>query len=194
MTAALATALIVLGGGSIAAVVAEDSVPGDNLYWVKRTKESVILTLSRSDTGKAQTHAELAGVRGEEMRKLIEQGRIAAAERHLAAVHQHLRASAEHAGVVVTLNRIEMPSAPIAIEGTAELVTLVVTLERDGDLLRIEPLHVHKAALQEQGQRIERIKREFELSYRALVSSLYPDVLSGPFWRVETIGIQSSIR
>lgn len=194
MTAALAIALIVLGGGSIAAVVADDSVPGDNLYWVKRTKENVVLTLSRSDTGKAQTHAELAGVRGEELRKLIEQGRIAAAERHLASVHQHLRASAEHVGVVVTLNRIEMPSAPIAIEGTAELVALVVTLERDGDLLRIDPLYVHDASLQEQRQRIERIKREFELSYRALVSALYPDVLSGPFWRVETIGIQSSIR
>lgn len=194
MTAVLAIALIVLGGGSIAAVVASDTVPGDDLYWVKRTKENVVLTFSRSDAGKAKTHAQLAGVRGAEMGRLIEQGRIAAAESHLGSVHQHLRASAQHAGVVVTLNRIEMPSDSIAIEDASVVVAMIFTLERDSDMLRAEAMRASGATLKEQRQRIQRLIRDFELSYRALVSALYPDNVSGPFWRVETIGIQSSIR
>lgn len=192
MAAVLVLMTVVLGGGSIAAVAADDTLPGDSLYWVKRTKENVLLTFSRGDTGKAQAHAELAGVRAEEMRGLIEQGRIAAAEKHLDAVRRHLRASAEYAGVEVTLDRLEMPSAGTSIERPNELVTLVVTLKRDGDLLRIRPVLVDGSGLQDHRQRIEQIRRDFELSYWVLVSALYPDATSGPFWRTETIGAQPS--
>ena len=188
MAAAMVVALLMLGGGSIAAAVADDSVPGDRLYWAKRTKENIMLTFSRSDAGRALAHAELAGVRGEEMRKLIEQGRIAAAERQLAAVRRQLGASAEYAGVAIAVNRIEMPSAHVSMGSGKEFVTLVVTLERDGDLLRVNPIAVDSPELRDQRLRIERIKRAFELSYWILVSALYPDATSGPLWRTETIG------
>lgn len=182
MAAVLVLALVVLGVGSIAAVTAADTVPGDSLYWIKRTKENVMLTFSRSDTGKAQAHAELAGVRAEEMRELIDQGRIAEAEKHLDSVRDHLRASAEHAGVVVTMNPTEMPSTRISFERSAELGNLVVTLERDGELLRIEPITVGGLAPEDRQQQINRIRWEFELSYRALVAALYPDNPSGSLW------------
>ena len=55
--------LVFAAFGSIATVAADDTVPGDTLYWVKLTKENVMLAFSRSDNGKAQTHAELAGER-----------------------------------------------------------------------------------------------------------------------------------
>ncbi len=187
--------LVFAAFGSIAAVAADDTVPGDTLYWVKLTKENVMLTFSRSDNGKAQAHAELAGERAEEMRKLIEQGRIAAAEQHLDAVRDHLRASAEYAGVVVTLNPIEMPSTRISIERSTELGTLVVTLERDGEMLRIEPINISGHNPEDRQQRVDRIRWEFELFYRALVSALYPDAPSGPLWRnEEAIGTQSASR
>ena len=192
--AALAVAAVVFGGGGIAVAAAADAVPGDTLYWVKRAKESVMLSLSRSDGERARMHAELAGVRGEEMGRLIEQGRISAAERHLGSVHSHLRATTEHVGVVVTLNRIEAPSPSVAAEGNADLLALVVTLERDGDLLRIRPIAVGAALPQDQASRIERLRRDFELSYRVVVAALYPDAATGPFWRFQTISIQSSVR
>jgi hypothetical protein len=188
MAALLILTLTVLGTGSIAAMVAADSVPGDSLYWVKRTKENVMLSFSRSDTGKAQAHAELAGVRAGEIRHLIEQGRIAEAENHLAAVRDHLRASAEHAGVVVTMNPIEMPSTRISFERSAELGNLVVTLERDGELLRIEPITGGGPVPQDRQQQIDRIRWEFELAYRALVAALYPDTPSGLWLNEEALG------
>ncbi len=194
LAAALALALVVLGGGGVAAVAAADAVPGDSLYWIKRTKESVMLGLSRSDDERARMHAELAGVRGEEMGRLIDQGRISAAERHLGAVQSHLRATVRHVGVVVTLDRIEMPSPRVAVEGNAELLALVVTLERDGDLLRIRPLAIGARLPQDHAGRVERLRRDFELFYRVVVAALYPDAATGPFWRLQTISIQSSPR
>jgi hypothetical protein len=179
MAAVLLLTVAVLGTGSIAAVAAADSVPGDSLYWVKRTKENAMLSFSRSDTGKAQAHAELAGVRAEEIRHLIEQGRLAEAENHLGAVRDHLRASAEHAGVVVTMNPTEMPSTRISFERSAELGNLVVTLERGGELFRIEPITVDGTVPEDRQQHIDRIRWEFELAYRALVAALYPDTPSG---------------
>ena len=190
VAAVLVLMVVVLGVGSIAAVAAADSVPGDSLYWVKRTKENVILSFSRSDTGRAQAHAELAGVRAEEIRQLIEQGRIAEAENHLAAVRDHLRASAEHAGVVVTMNPIEMPSTRISFERSAELGNLVVTLERGGELFRIEPITVDGPVPDDRQQQIDRIRWEFELAYRALVAALYPDIPSGLWFNEETIDTQ----
>ena len=191
LAAVLGFMLVVLAVGSIAAVATDDSVPGDSLYWVKRTRENVMLTFSRSDTGKAEAHAELAGVRAEEMRKLIEQGRIAAAEQHLDAVREHLRASAQYAGIVITLNRIEMPSTRISIERSTELGTLVVTLKKDGDLLRIKPVIGDGPGLEDRQQRIDRIRWEFELSYRVLVAALYPDSAADPLWHTESIGTQA---
>ena len=182
VAALLLLTVAVLGAGSIATVAAADSVPGDSLYWVKRTKENVMLSFSRSDTGKAQAHAELAGVRAGEIRHLIEQGRIAEAENHLDAVRDHLRSSAEHAGVVVTMNPIEMPSTRISFERSAELGNLVVTLERDGELLRVEPIIVGGSAPEDRQQQIDRIRWEFVLAYRAHVAALYPDTPSGSLW------------
>lgn len=194
MAAVLVFTLLLLGVGSIAAVAADDSVPGDNLYWIKITKENVILTLTRSGSSKAQVHAELAGKRGEEMRKLMEQGRISAAEKHLQEVRWHLRISGEQAGVVITLNRIDMPSTGASIEQPRELIALIVTLERGGELLRIRPVLIKKLEFPENKQRIERIQRDFELSYWALASALNPDATSGIFWRTEKVGSQLAIR
>ena len=194
VAATVALAVIIFGGGSIAAAAAADSVPGDSLYWVKRTKESVMLGLSRSDEGKAKMHAELAGERGEEMGRLIEQGRISAAERHLDAVQGHLKATADYVGVVVTFNRIETPTRPDSLDGNDALLALLVTLESDGDLLRIRPVALGTASAGGYDERVDQLRRDFELSYWFVVAALAPDAAGGPFWTVRTISIQSPVR
>ena len=108
---AVFAAVIVLtfaaGGTTLAA---SDSVPGEPLYWVKTTRESIELRMQRSDMGRSQQHARLAGQRGDEIHTLIERGKVQEAEKLIVRFRQHLTLSANYAGVVVVVNPVEMPN------------------------------------------------------------------------------------
>lgn len=65
------------GGG--AAFASQDSIPGDALYQVKASLESLQLALASSDEAKAQTYLELADKRLHEVEKASRSGKDAAA-------------------------------------------------------------------------------------------------------------------
>ena len=105
--------LLLVTGAGVATAASSDSVPGDSLYWVKTTKESIQLRLPRSDASRAEAYAHLATVRGGEMRRLVERGRFADAESLMKRMNHHLRRSAMYAGVDVS----PRPEMPIVFRG-----------------------------------------------------------------------------
>ena len=182
MTAIMLLSLLILGVGSIAAIYSEDSIPGDNNYWIKRTKENILLAISGSDAERAQVHAELASTRGEELYRLIEQGRLATAEGHLDSVFQHLDASAEHAGVSVTLNTIDTPATKISIETDRQLGLLTVTLNQGREVLSLQNIPLATKETTNHLSRVDQIRYEFELAFRILLWALENNQQSQPFW------------
>jgi len=182
MAALVFFAVLVLGVGSIAAVYSENAIPGDSNYWIKRTKENVLLAVTRSDAEIAQTHARLASTRGEEMLKLIEQGRIAAAEGHLDSVLRHLDASAQHSGVSLTLNTVDAPPTKISVHTDEQLGLLKVTLRQGKEILRIENVPLNMENQFDATDRLDRIRYEFELAFRILIWAVDSSNQSDPFW------------
>ncbi|MQG15507.1 MAG: hypothetical protein FI698_01665 [SAR202 cluster bacterium] len=182
MAALVFFAVLVLGIGSIAAVYSENAIPGDSNYWIKRTKENVLLAVTRSDAEIAQTHARLASTRGEEMLKLIEQGRIAAAEGHLDSVIRHLDASAQHSGVSLTLNTVDAPLTKISVHTDDQLGLLKVTLRQGSEILRIENVPLNMENQFDATDRLDRIRYEFELAFRILIWAVDNSDQSDPFW------------
>ena len=182
MTALVFLSVLILGSGSIAAVYSESAIPGDNNYWIKLTRENIILAITRSDTEIAQAHARLASTRGEEMLKLIEQGRVAAAEGHLDSVFKHLSASAQHSGVSLIFNTVDAPPTKISIQADEALGLLKVTLQQGSEVLSVDkvPLNIeHKVSASD---RVDRIRYEFELAFRILIWSIDNADQSDPFW------------
>ena len=110
LLAAFAAVFVLAFAAGGVAVASSDSVPGEPLYWVKTTRESIELRMQRSDMGRSQQHARLAGERNDEMYTLIERGRVQEAEELIVRFRQHLTMSANYAGVVVVVNPVEMPS------------------------------------------------------------------------------------
>ncbi len=97
---------IAAGGTTVASA---SSVPGDNLYWIKTTKETIFLNMSGSDVRRAKAHVNLASERGEEVRKLISIGRIDEAHDLAGRISRHLGKSATLIDVMVPIRQIEMP-------------------------------------------------------------------------------------
>lgn len=65
--------ILILGGGLFSVRAAENSLPGDLFYGVKRTREKLLVNLATSDEKRAQLHVEFAGKRLEELVVLTEQ-------------------------------------------------------------------------------------------------------------------------
>lgn len=182
MAALVFFAVLVFGVGSIAAVYSENSIPGDSNYWIKRTKENVLLAITRSDSEIAQVHARLASTRGEEMLRLIEQGRVAAAEGHLDSVIRHLYESAEHSGVSLTLNTVDAPPTKISVQTDDEVGLLKVTLQQGSEILRLENVPFDTKNQLNVDDRVDRIRYEFELAFRILIWAVDNPDQSDPFW------------
>ncbi|MDA1189005.1 MAG: DUF5667 domain-containing protein [Chloroflexi bacterium] len=186
----LAAMFLLVGLTSIAAVQSSDTVPGDEAYWIKTTKEKVLLWFPKSDADRAQMHARLAGERGNEMQVLMESGRFVEAERMLARVRYHLAESARQAGVVVSVNSIEMPRAPQRIRENQQLITLRITIQQNGDIVISRRTEIVRTMSPTQQQRAQQIMRDLDLAYRTMLASMDDDFssLSSPFWRTESIG------
>lgn len=77
----LAVLILVLGFGARGLVaVSASSLPGDNLYPVKRFAENVHYALTLDPVGRQQLEAELAAEREEEIRAVLDTGRLATVE------------------------------------------------------------------------------------------------------------------
>lgn len=181
----LVMVLLVLGLSSVAGVRSSEAVPGDSLYWVKTTKEGVRLWFPKSDADRAEMHVHLAGERGREMRVLVERGQLADAEQVLGQVRRHLARSADYAGVFIAVGRAEMPGPPRKLHGDARIVTLRITLERDGEVVIARRTEIAGRIPGHNRERAERILRDFEVSYRVMLAELEGDPLVNPFWRIE---------
>ncbi len=68
---AVAIAFVLVGGSAGVAAAAEGSLPGDTLYPIKRSLESVKVTLNTSDQGKGSDLLDQAGTRLREVRSLV---------------------------------------------------------------------------------------------------------------------------
>lgn len=168
---AVAVVAVAAGGTSVAA---SNSVPGEPLYWVKTTRESISLRfVPRSDMSAAKVHAGLAEERGKEMRTLIERGNIVGAEKLGDRMRKHLNDSAARIGVVVPVNPREMPIIVRIRPTNGHPQELRERLERGGTRLRIGLSQLMRDVPPQHRQRIQHLMQESDLGYRLLLRALY---------------------
>jgi hypothetical protein len=126
-----ALVLLVATGMALGAdVAASDSVPGDTLYWVKTSKENLMLMLPKSDMSKAKDHTRFAQERGDEVGRLMDRGKFVEAEEHWGQVNRNLSQSAQLIGVRLSTNTTEMPSRGMNPANRADVDALTAALEQ----------------------------------------------------------------
>jgi hypothetical protein len=181
----LGAILLLVTGAGVTTAASADSVPGDPLYWVKTTKESIQLRLPRSDASRAEAYAHLATVRGGEMRRLVKRGRFADAESVMKRMNHHLGRSAIYAGIDVS-PRPEMPLGSPGTYWSPATSRLRVSLERDSRRMRVEMRSMLLDLPPEQQQAIQTFTRRSELGYRIFIDAMRRDRSPGsvPFIRV----------
>ena len=168
----LASILVFVLGAGVATAASSDAVPGEPLYWVKTTKESVEGRLPRSDDGRANYEAALAQVRGKEMSKLVERRQFTRANVAMRRMNDHLVRSARYAGVTVSVNPVEMPFKPPALIGHTRAERLVQRLEQDREVFRAKVRHILPTLDPQDRRRAEQVFRRTELGYWLLIHSM----------------------
>ena len=125
-----ALVLLVATGMALGAdVAASDSIPGDSLYWIKTSKENLLMRLPKSDMSKAKDHVRLAQKRGDEMDQLLEKGMFVEAERHYGEVNRNIGQTVELVGLRMSTNTTEMPTRGFSTANRAELDAIKASLE-----------------------------------------------------------------
>ncbi|GAA5104378.1 DUF5667 domain-containing protein [Haloechinothrix salitolerans] len=69
---AAATAASIVAAGALGIELSQTAIPGDLLYDLKRTTESIALDLTFSEEGRARKHIEIASTRIDELTALVE--------------------------------------------------------------------------------------------------------------------------
>ena len=124
-------------------MASSESVPGDTLYWVKRTKESISLMIPQSDMSRAERHVGLAVERGEEMGKLVIRGRYSDAERHVLQVEYHISMTAGTVGIHGPTS-MEMPAINVKIIDRRTVTHLHARISRDRERLYVGLMQVRE--------------------------------------------------
>ncbi len=168
----LASMLVFIMGAGVATAASSESVPGEPLYWVKTTKESVEGRLPRSDDGRANFEASLAQVRGKELSILIERGQFTRADIIRRRMSRHLERSAQYAGVTVTVSPAEMPFRAPALIGHKSSEHLVRRLVHDREIFRAKASLLLAELSPEDQRRAEQFFRRAELRYWMLLNAL----------------------
>ena len=185
---ALAAVFVVVVAAGGTAVASSDSVPGNPLYWVKTTRENISLRMiPRSDAGTAQVHADLANVRGRELRRVIARGRFQDVDRLMKRINYHLNKSAAFAGVLLAANPVEMPVRPRRLRANPNIARLRASLEKNGNTLNVELERLMLDVPPGHKNRVRQLMRESELGYRILIQAMQSGTPPGslPFWKVE---------
>ena len=183
---ALVLLFAVAAGGTTMA--SEDAVPGDPLYWVKTTRETITLRMSNSDMARAHTHARLAGERGAEIHKLMLTGRTGEAENLIERFDRHLEECASLAGVTLPDVHAEMPHS-YALVRTTSIVEIRTSLEHDGVVIRERMLQVWSEAPPNQKPMVQHMLWRLLLRYQLFIRALEDDAPTGrPFWVVHSAG------
>ena len=183
----LIAALFTTGMAAGAGVASTDSVPGDPLYWVKTTRESISLMVPRSDVDKAKTHIRLARERGEEMGELMVKGRVGEAERLERRLKGHLNSSAVLVGLTAATNPMEMPYRPAMLHHPRNAAALMDQLERDRVFLRARLIELVQGTPPGLRPKMVMLRRRTEFGFYTLVAALEGnDSQALPaFWRAE---------
>ena len=159
---------------------AADSVPGDPLYWVKTSRETLSLRMPKSDAARAQEHAHLAKVRSDEMGQLVRMGDIPAAQKHSVTISIHLSRSAELVGVTMSTNPIEMPARMGAIAQENDIAQLKLLLARDWQYTKsVLEQQISRLPMEQQSALRDTLRRQ-DLNYRMIITML--DLTGAPGW------------
>ena len=129
LAAALAVMLVIVLGGGGVVIASDGALPGDLLYPVKRTTESVRLALTFSDTAKAELHLDFAERRVEELTEAALKGEpelVAAWPEKIASHLESARLAVEGKGPSGALTDL---SARIEQSAISQLAVLEVVLE-----------------------------------------------------------------
>ena len=179
--------LVALAAGGTT-MASEDAVPGDPLYWVKTTRETITLRMSNSDMARAHTHARLAGERGEEIHKLMLTGRTGEAEDLVERFDRHLEECASLAGVTLPDVQAEMPHSYTLVR-TTSIVEIRTSLEHDGVVIRERMLQVWAEVPPSQKPMVQHMLWRILLRYQLFIGALNDDTPTGrPFWIVQPAG------
>ena len=95
---ALGIGIALLGGGTVTASVANNSVPGEPMYGLDTAMESFMIATAMSDTSKAAAHLTIAQEKLSELQALEVKGKAA---EHIAKAAEKLAEHQEAAGVKV---------------------------------------------------------------------------------------------
>ena len=167
--------VIMLTGVGATTAAASNSVPGEPLYWVKTTRESVEGRLPRSDEGRANYEAKLAQARGDEINKLIQRGEFTKADKTMVRMTVHLKRCANHAGISVTANPVEMPFKPSPHMGRDNARKLGEKLENDRRVFIMKAERVILELTPEERERVKRFLRQSDLGYRLFIDAARAD-------------------
>ncbi len=168
--ALLAVAVFATGIGATAA--SSGSVPGEPLYWVKTTRESIEQRIPRSDMARANYQARLAQTRADEASALMSRGSFPAAYVAIKRMNGHLDRSARHAGVTIVVTPVEMPR-PAPKIGVRSARDLIDRLERDRALFKAKAAAmIAQMDDAEDQERAKRAMRETELAYWILINAM----------------------
>ncbi len=167
--------VIMLTGVGATTVASSNSVPGEPLYWVKTTRESVESRLPRSDESRANYEAKLAQIRGDEINKLILRGEFTRADGTMSRMTIHLRRCAKYAGVTVAADPVEMPFRPSPNMGRDNANRLGERLENDRRVFKLKAERVRLQLTPEQRERMEHYLRQADLDYRLFIDAARSD-------------------
>ncbi len=166
----MAIALLTTGVGATTAA-SSNSVPGEPLYWVKTTRESVESRLPRSDEGRANYEAKLAQVRGDEMNRLIQRGQFTRANSMMGRMTVHLSRCARHAGITITVNPVEVPFKQRPNMGRDNANRLGERLENDRRSFKMKAERILLELTPEQRAYVEQFLRQSDLGYRLFIDA-----------------------
>ena len=111
-------------------MAASNSIPGDSIYWIKTSKENLLMRLPKSYMSKAKDHVLLAQKRGDEMGQLLEKGMYVEAEKHYSEVNRNIGQTVDLVGLRMSTNTTEMPTRGFSTANQAELYAIKASLER----------------------------------------------------------------
>ena len=182
------TVLILIPGLFLGADRASaSSVPGEPVYWIKKSKENISLMIPRSDTGRAQRHAQIAKNRAQEARRLVQLGKLSEAENHSGKIRSHLSISAQLVGINFSTSPVEMPPRKIKINNRKQLAQFRTVLIKDFKSNKEILLHRISSLTPEKQAILRQMARRQELNYRLIIAVLENSSSAQyyPFWITE---------
>ena len=162
--------VVVFATGIGATSAASGSVPGEPLYWVKTTRESIEQRIPRSDTDRANYQARLAHTRADEAQALMSRGAFSAADGVIKRMNGHLDRSARYAGITIVVIPVEMPR-PAPKIGARAARDLADRIERDRAIFKAKAAAMMSEMSAEDRERVKRAIWETELAYWLLINA-----------------------